>query len=122
LRRNDLVAAERDGQYSIELAHEFTMPREEGHNLRIMGEIALSRGDMGRAEEHLRSSYNILREADDEYECARTQLTLSQLYLLQNKAEEGWKLLDQCTAIFERLQASLDLRTVQSVRARFQDK
>jgi predicted negative regulator of RcsB-dependent stress response len=95
------------------------MPREEGHNLRIMGEIALSRGDTGRAEELLQSSYTVLREADDEYECARTQLTLSRLYLAQNKFEEGLKMLDQCTVIFERLQAGLDLLTVKSVRARF---
>jgi tetratricopeptide (TPR) repeat protein len=122
LRRDELDAAEREGQRSIELARELTMPREEGHNLRILGEIALSRGDLSRAEEYLQSSYNILREADDEYECARTQLTLSQLYLLQNKNQEGLKILDQCTAIFERLQASLDLMTVKSVRALFQDK
>ena len=118
-RRNELDAADREGRRSIELARELTMPREEGHNLRIMGEIALSRGEIGQAEEYLQSSYVILREADDEYECARTQLTLSQLYLLQNKYEDGLKILDQCSAIFERLQAGLDLMTVQSVRARF---
>jgi class 3 adenylate cyclase/tetratricopeptide (TPR) repeat protein len=122
LRKNDLDAAEHEGQRSIELARELTMPREEGHNLRILGEIAMARGDLSQAEEYLLSSYSILRQADDEYESARTQLTLSQLYLLQNKVEEGSKILDQCSAIFERLQASLDLMTVESVRARFQDK
>ena len=123
LRRNDLDAADREGERSIELARELTMPREEGHNLRVMGEISMARGDFGRAEEYLLSSYTILREADDDYESARTQLTLSQLYLIQNKHEEGLKILDQCTATFERLQASLDLMTVQSVvRARFEQK
>jgi tetratricopeptide (TPR) repeat protein len=119
LRRNDLDAAEREGQRSIELARELTMPREEGHNLRILGEIALSRGDLSRAEEYLQASYTLLREADDEYESARTQLTQSQLYLTQNRIEDGLKMLDQCSEIFARLQASLDLRTAESLRARF---
>lgn len=118
-RQNDLDAAERDGQRSIELARELTMPREEGHNLRIMAEIALARGDSARAEEYLQSSYAVLSEADDEYECGRTQLILSELYLLQNKPQEALKFLDQCSAIFERLEASLDLAKAQSLRQRF---
>lgn len=119
LRRIDLDAAERDGQRSIELARELTMPREEGHNLRIMGEIAMARGQLSRAEEYLRSSYSVLREADDEYECARTQLAQAQYYLSQENLEAGWKSLEQCDAIFERLQASLDLQTVKAIRTRF---
>lgn len=119
LKQNDLDAAERAGQQSIELARELTMPREEGHNLRIMGEIALARGDLTRAEEYLQSSYTMLSEADDDYECGRTQLILAQLYLLQKKYEDGLKLLAQCSAIFERLQASLDLARAHSLRARY---
>lgn len=119
LRQHDLDAAERDGQQSIELARELSMPREEGHALRIMGEIALARREMSRAEEYLQSSYKILLEADDDYECARTQLILSQLYLAQSNYQEALRSLDRCSEIFERLQASLDLQTVKSVRARF---
>jgi tetratricopeptide (TPR) repeat protein len=119
LRRNDLDAAEREGLRSIELARELTMPREEGHNLRIMGEIALAHGEPARAEEYLRSSYSILREADDEYEAARTQLVQAQLYHSQDQYEAGLKMLEQCQEIFERLQASLDLQTVKAIRARF---
>jgi adenylate cyclase len=118
-RRGDLDAAEREGQHAIELARQLSMPREEGHNLRVMGEVALARGDLGLAGEYLQSSYTLLREADDEYECARTQLMLSQLYLAESKYEQGLRALDQCTGIFERLQAGLDLQTVQSVRERF---
>jgi predicted ATPase len=118
-RQNDLEAAERHGLRSIEVAQELTMPREEGHNLRIMGEIALTRGELPRAQEYLQSSLQILREADDDYECARTQLALSQLLLAQHKYEDGLKTLDQCSEIFERLQASFDLRRVKSIRERF---
>jgi tetratricopeptide (TPR) repeat protein len=95
------------------------MPREEGHSLRILGEIALKRGDALHADEYLQSSYRILREADDEYDCARTQLILSELYLAQNKYEDGLRLLDQCESIFERLEARLDLEMVVLLRSRF---
>jgi adenylate cyclase len=119
LRQSDLAAAERYGQRSIELARELSMTREEGHNLRILGEIAMKRGDLTGAEEYLQSSYDILREADDEYECARTQVVLSELYLLQNKLGEGLQLLDQCEAIFGRMQAEMDLLKAKSIRAQF---
>ena len=119
LRQNDLIAAERDGRKSIELARELSMTREEGHNLRILGEIAMQRGALLSAEEYLQSSYAILHEADDEYECARTQLVLSELCLLQKNFEDGIRLLDQCESIFDRMQASLDLLKTNSIRARF---
>jgi predicted ATPase/class 3 adenylate cyclase len=118
-RQNDLEAAERDGERSIEVARELTMPREEGHNLRIMGEIALSQKQIERADQFLQSSYAVLKEAGDEYETAKTQLAMSQLYLVQNKLDEGQSLLEQCSTTFERLQASLDIATVESLRASF---
>jgi predicted ATPase len=118
-KQNDLVAAEQDGLQSIELARELAMPREEGHNLRIMGEIALSQQQIDKAEKYLQESFALLSQADDEYESARTQLTLAQLYLAQQKFDEGLTLLDQCQSTFERLQANLDLVSVQAVRAHF---
>ena len=84
-----------------------------------MVEIALSQKQIDRADQFLQSSYTVLNEAGDEYETAKTQLALSQLYLTQNKFEEGQSLLDQCATTFERLQASLDLETVESVRESF---
>jgi class 3 adenylate cyclase/tetratricopeptide (TPR) repeat protein len=119
-KQNNLVVAEQDGLRSIDLARELAMPREEGHNLRIMGEIALTQQQLDKAEKYVLDSFSLLAQADDEYESARTQLTLAQLYLVQQKFDEGLTLLDQCTSTFERLQANLDLVTVQTVRARFQ--
>ena len=119
LKQNDLVAAERDGQQSLDLARELAAPREEGHNLRIMGEIALAQGQVDSAEKYMQDSLTLLIQADDEYENARTQLALAQVYLAQQKYAEGMNLLDQCRVTFERLQASLDLVTVQTVRAAF---
>jgi ATP/maltotriose-dependent transcriptional regulator MalT len=119
LKQNDLAAAERDGQQSLDLAREMTAPREEGHNLRIMGEIALARGQVDKAEKYMQDSLALLMQADDEYESARTQLALAEVCLVQRKHSEGLALLDQCRSTFERLQASLDLVTVQTVRAGF---
>lgn len=118
-KQNDFAAAERDGQQSLNLARELVMPREEGHNLRIMGEIALTQNQIDRAEQYLQESLTILTQAADEYESARTQLALAQMYLVQNKHEAGLTLLDRCAAVFERLQANLDLATAREVRGRF---
>jgi adenylate cyclase len=119
LKQNDLAAAERDGQQSLDLAREMAAPREEGHNLRIMGEIALTQQKIDQAEKYMQDSLTLLTQADDEYESARTQLALAQVNLVQQKYAEGINLLDQCRSTFERLQASLDLVTVQTVRADF---
>ncbi len=119
LKQNDLAAAERDGQQSIDLAREMAMPREEGHNLRIMGEVALMQLKIGQAEKYLQESFALLAQADDEYESARTQLAIAQLCLVQQKIDEGLSLLDKCASTFERLQANLDLAFVQKVRAGF---
>jgi tetratricopeptide (TPR) repeat protein len=118
-KQNNLIVAEQDGLRSIDLARELAMPREEGHNLRIMGEIALTQQQIDKAEKYLRDSFSLLTQADDEYESARTQLTLAQLYLVQQRFDEGLTLLNQCTSTFERLQANLDLVTAQAARAHF---
>jgi flagellin-specific chaperone FliS len=67
----------------------------------------------------MRESYDILNQANDEYESARTQLALAQVSLVQQEYGQGLDLLDRCTATFERLQAELDLATARAVRARF---
>lgn len=109
----------KDGLQSLQYARELEMPREEGHNLRIMGEIALAQGQIDPAENYLQESYTILNQANDEYESARTQLALVQVSLAQHEYAQGLALLDLCTVTFERLQASLDLANVQNIRASF---
>ncbi len=118
-RQHDLTEAERYGQQSLELARELEMPREEGHNLRIMGEIALARGNLDQAQTYLAQSYQLLSEAGDEYESAKTQLSFAQLHIRQNQPASAQKALMACKVIFERLEAQLDLQQVNQLLGEF---
>lgn len=114
--QDDLETAAQHGQHSLELARELTMPREEGHNLRILGEIARSQENFEVAEQFLLESYTLLIQTGDEYEGGRTQLSLAQLYMAQQRKKRAEEALALCEKVFERLQAQLDLAIVQQVR------
>lgn len=116
LLQGDLETAEQHGQYSLELARELAMPREEGHNLRILGEIARIQTQFEKAEQFFLESYSTLHHTGDEYEEGRTQLSLAQLYLAQQQTEQAAAALSICEDVFERLEAQLDLAAAQSMR------
>lgn len=109
LVQDDVDAAEAHGKRSLELAQELNMPREEGHTLRILGEIALARAQFGDAHRFLTDSYDVLTTAGDEYESAKTQLALAALFARQQRLQEAAAALAECCAVFDRLGASLDL-------------
>ncbi|MCL4869658.1 MAG: tetratricopeptide repeat protein [Anaerolineae bacterium] len=114
--QGDLVGAEQHGHRSLDLARELSMPREEGYTLRILGEIARARGEITKAEQLFQQSFQTLAEAGDEYEAACTQLSLAQLYAAQQQKEPAEAALASCEPLFVRLEAQLDLTTVQLVR------
>jgi class 3 adenylate cyclase/tetratricopeptide (TPR) repeat protein len=109
LIRGDLDEAESLGRQSIDLARELKLPVEEGHNLRIMGEIAFAGQNFEEAERFFRTANEIVVEAGDEYECAKTQLSLAQLYMAMNNEDLAQAALDDCLEAFERLDAQMDL-------------
>ncbi len=113
LLREDLPAAEQYGQQSVELARELNMPREEAHNLRILGEIALARGLHDQAHGFLSGSQQILAEVADEYEQAKTQLSFARLFAAQERWEQCREALGRCEPVFARLEAQLDLQEVE---------
>lgn len=119
LLRGELDAAATQGQQSVTLARELSMPREEGYNLRVLGEIARANGQWDEAERLFLDSYTTLHQAGDEYESGRTQLALAQLYVAQQRYEPVTALLDACEAIFERLEAQRDLAAAQGIRQSF---
>ena len=114
--QGDLETAVAQGQQSLELAHELSMSREEGHNLRILGEIARSQEHFTEAKQFFLESYTILTQADDEYEQGKTQLSLAQLYASQDRRAEAETALANSEAIFACLEAQLDLEVVVAVR------
>jgi tetratricopeptide (TPR) repeat protein len=116
LRQQRLEEAETIGQRSLNLARELEMPREEGHNLRVMGQIAQAQGDLGLAEERLSASYEVLCDSGDDYESAKTQLFMAQLHMAQDRPEEAIHALASCEPVFRRLEATIDLRQAQAMQ------
>jgi ATP/maltotriose-dependent transcriptional regulator MalT len=109
LAQGDLAQADALGRQSLELAREMEFALEEGHNLRIMGEIALARQDFDLAAQYLENSNSILEEAGDQYERAETQLSLAQLHVAQGRHGLADSALADCLETFKRLDAQMDL-------------
>lgn len=113
---HDLEAAERFCQQSVDLGREIGMPREVGHSLRIQGEIAVARQQLGQAEARFQESCRLLEEVGDEHECARARLSLAALYLMTGRALHAKHEMDLCEPVFVRLEAQLDLQKVAHLR------
>ncbi len=116
LLTNDLAQAAEHGRTALTLSREMAMRSEEGNSLRIMGKVTIAQGDYDQAEKYLIESAAILEEVADEYEWARSQLLLAQLYHTQGKSALIKPLLDKSAEVFKRLEASLDLTAVQKLR------
>nr|HNB52647.1 tetratricopeptide repeat protein [Anaerolineales bacterium] len=116
-RQNDLAQAEQYGVQSLELAREFKMSREEGHNLRMMGEIAQAQKQLDKARSYFEQSYQLLAGAGDEYETAKAQLSLARFHAAQGNLTDATKLLAECETVFARLEAQLDLQEVLALQA-----
>ena len=111
-------AAEKQCCQAVELARELEMRGEEGKALRVLGEIAIAQGKLDQALEHLNNSLTLLQEAGDEYESARSQLSLARVYVERGESEAGQEMLDRCIAVFQRLGATLDLEAAHTLRER----
>jgi class 3 adenylate cyclase/predicted ATPase len=116
LQANELAEAEAQGQKALGLAQELSMRGEEGMSLRVLGEIDVAQGQLDQAESHLSESVSLLEEVADEYEGARSQLSLAKVYASQEKREAVLSLLEQCVATFERLDAKLDSGDAHALR------
>jgi len=116
-----LAEAEARAYQALELARELEMRGEEGYTLRVLGEVSSTQSKFNLAEEQLVQSITILEEMEDEYQAARSQLALAQLYARQNKAASVQQALDQCRPVFERLGAALDLEIIQKLKQQLKE-
>lgn len=111
-RQNNLPMAESYARQAVDLARNLEMPREEGHNLRIMGEILRTQQQPEEAQGYFEQSYQVLRQAGDMYESAKTQLALARIAVEDGRRQAAQQALDLCTPIFAQLEAQLDLQQV----------
>ena len=70
--------------------------------------------DFARLEE----SITILEEVGDEYEAARSYLTLASILAVQNQPDAAQKALTQCLPVFTQLEAMLDLQQAQALQTK----
>ena len=115
LLANNLSAAKAEARQSFDIAVEMGSRGEEGLALRIKGEIALWDDQAELAEAHLVNSLTILDEVGDKYEAARTALALAKLYAAQGNEERKQAALTRCIAVFEELEAALDLQEARTL-------
>ncbi|RMF02247.1 MAG: hypothetical protein D6768_08735, partial [Chloroflexi bacterium] len=116
LRCDDLPEAETYGKKSLALARELAMRAEEGKTLRVLGEIAVLRGETAQAEEAFRQSLAILTAGSETYEAACTRLCLARLHARQNQRKAAREAVETCIATFRKLEAALDLQAAENLR------
>src|SRR5262249_38776324 len=75
----DLEHAAQHARHSIELARAASSRHQEAMAQRVIGEIALARGEVGAARELLEASRRVLTEVGEPAELARTEAVLHRL-------------------------------------------
>jgi tetratricopeptide (TPR) repeat protein len=101
--QGDLDTAVKYGNESLNLARELNLPREYGHNLRIMGQISWAHGKLAEAGEYFQKSYDVLVEAGDEYESAKARLSQGRLLAAERQWQLAYQACKDCEVVFERL-------------------
>jgi tetratricopeptide (TPR) repeat protein len=112
-----LSEAEAHGQQALGLARELAVRAEEGNALRVLGEIAARQGRFETAIEYLYESIAILEQVGDEYEQARSQLSLAMLHASLGDCQSAGSAVEACLPVFERLGAKLDLDGARTLRS-----
>src|SRR5690606_13623348 len=103
-----LATAGSHAQKSKELASEMGVRGEEGSSLRVLGEIAAAGNRLEEGESYLKQSITMLQEVGDQFEQARSQLSLAHLYEQWGKPGQAKAALADCLPIFEQLDAALE--------------
>lgn len=114
--QENLQAASEYGQSSLELARELSMPREYGHNLRIMGEIYRAQAKTTQALECFQKGYDILVEAGDEYESAKIRFSQARLLEAEKQWQSAFQACSASEAVFARIGNQSDLAEARQLR------
>jgi tetratricopeptide (TPR) repeat protein len=109
LHQGDLEQARAEVEKSVSLSLELSMRAEEGHALRVLGQIAAAEEEYDEAQWTLEQALDSLREVSDEYGLACGQLSLAYVHAARGDGEAAQGELARCIPVFERLGATLDL-------------
>jgi class 3 adenylate cyclase/predicted ATPase len=117
LLAHELDEAETQARQSLRLATELAAHGEAGYTLRVLGEVAIARGNFMDAAERLQESLAILSTVGDQYEHARSELAFARLQLAQGTPAAGREALAHCVMVFEQLEARLDVAAAKELQA-----
>jgi tetratricopeptide (TPR) repeat protein len=109
LKTGDLDKALDHTRRSHELAVSQADRREEGISSRMLGEVHLARGEYQSAKIILGESLKIMQELGNDYETAKTMMSLIQLEMADETKEPSRDHLEQATQVFTRYGAQIDL-------------
>ncbi len=109
--------AAESGLLGLSLSRELAMKTEEGKCLRVLGDIAIAKGELDNAKSFLDQSLQVLQEVGNAYPLARTRLSLAQWHLLQQLPAEAGQFLDQCIPVFSDMDAKMDMESAKQLRA-----
>ena len=116
LLTGDLTLAETKADEALALARELAMPAEEASSLRVLGDIALQRGETAVALEKLEASVAILTDVADEYQLAHSHFSLAQAYKADGQMGKAQEVATACLVVFERLSATMDVTAVRALQ------
>lgn len=111
LASGDLAEAQAKGEHALALSQELKVRSEEGCSLNLLGNTALQLGRLDQAERYLVDSLAILKEVGDEYQWARSQLAFARLLAQQGSSSQSVAALQASIAVFEQLDAALELES-----------
>jgi len=120
LHNDDLREARNRATESLDLARELSMRGEEGCSLRVLGEIEMRSGQFELAKKQLTQSLSLLYESGDEYEWAWAQMIFARLHIAEKNFIDAAKRLKLATAVFKKLEARLDLATIDKLQKEIQ--
>jgi len=106
-----LAFAERSLKYAMNQG----LKADECATRRVLGAIYREKGDLEHAGAYLSQSLGMACELNNRYEAGRATLQMGLLQRRQGQSDEAWASLLQAKAIFEELDASLDLAEVDQV-------
>jgi len=112
LRRNHLDEALASAERSLRYALDQGLRADECATRRVLGAIYREKGDLAHAETRLMQSLDLARELDNRYEIGQAWFQIGLLQRRQGRPDESYASLLQAQAIFEKLDARLDLAEV----------
>ena len=121
IMQKDMVQARNHIKSSIDLARELGVRGEEGQSFGVLAMIEIDENKVDRAKLHLKKSDSILSDIGEKYQWARTQIIWARVHIIEKDFVAAIERLESATAVFENLEAKLDLDGIENLKQKIQE-